>query len=66
MKRLKKTSHCCECGEAIQPFERHSEQQIYTRRYVGGKGHLIDLAYHKDGLMDNLYIDFLLSSKYKL
>lgn len=36
----------CWCGGKIDQLTRDSEQEIIIRRYIGGQGHLIDLAYH--------------------
>lgn len=60
MKKLDLSSHCHGCGVAIEPFDKESRQEIFTRRYVGGKGHLVVMSFHRECLVEDLYIDFVL------
>lgn len=60
MKRLKLISHCHHCGEKFPGFHKKAEHEIYIRRYVGGQGHLVEIASHPKCLIESLEIDFLL------
>ncbi len=60
MKELDETSYCFMCGEEFLIFHEHSHQEIYTRQYIGGQGHLVKLGFHKACLIKGLKIDLLL------
>ena len=60
MEKIDMTQCCGECGEDLPPFTETSEHEIYVRKYVGGKGHLIELAFHKNCLRERFRLDDLL------
>lgn len=36
----------CWCDKEIKPFNKTSTHEVIIRRYVGGHGHIVDVAMH--------------------
>lgn len=48
MKTIDLTKYCNWCEIDFEEFNEESVQEMIIRRYVGGHGHLIDIAYHRE------------------